>query len=633
MTLISSHDLWLLGEGTHARPYEVFGAHPGMQEGVSGTRFALWAPHARQVWVVGDFNAWEPEAHPMALQGASGIWTVFVIGATCGQHYQFRVCQSNGAIVMKSDPYAFRAELRPKQASVIEGLQRPSQAPTPRRGVSQGFGAPISIYEVHCASWRKADGWRWLRYDELAASLIPYAVEMGFTHLELLPIMEHPFDGSWGYQPVGLYAPTARHGTPAQFRDFVDCAHQHGLGVILDWTPAHFPSDLYGLARFDGTALYEHQDPREGYHPDWHTLIFNLGRPEVCNYLLGNALFWIEQYGIDGLRVDAVASMLYRDYSRRDGQWIANRYGGRENLESIAFLRQLNRRLGVEAPHAITIAEESTAFPLVSRPPSEDLQQGGLGFHYKWNLGWMHDILRYMARDPLLRRYHQRDLTFGLLYAFEENFVLALSHDEVVHGKQPLLGKMPGDRWQQFANLRALLGLMWAYPGKKLLFMGSEWASDCEWNHDSQLPWHLLEGAEHRGLQSLVKKLNTAYRAFPALHEGDHQAPGFTWVAHDDHRHSVIAFERVSGAGEVVLVVCHFTPVPRPAYRVGTALPGYWELVLNTDDLHYGGTGHHYPQQVPIAASAHPWHAKPFSIEIDLPPLAVLWLRPIPLPG
>jgi 1,4-alpha-glucan branching enzyme len=623
--LISSHDLWLLGEGTHARPYEVFGAHPQTDSAVAGTRFALWAPNARQVWVLGDFNDWKPEAHPMSLQGVSGIWAVFIPGAVRGQHYQFRIWQSHGAIVMKSDPYAFRTELRPKQASVIEGLQPPR--PLAEQGVPQGFRAPVSIYEVHCASWRKADGWRWLTYDELAESLVPYAAKMGFTHLELLPVMEHPFDGSWGYQPVGLYAPTARHGTPGQFRQFVDCAHQHGLGVLLDWTPAHFPADLYGLARFDGTALYEHEDPREGYHPDWHTLIFNLGRPEVLNYLLGNALFWIEQYGIDGVRVDAVASMLYRDYSRPNGQWIANRFGGRENLESIAFLRKLNRRLGEEAPQAITIAEESTAFPLVSRPPSEDLEAGGLGFHYKWNLGWMHDILRYLARDPLYRKFHQRDLTFGLLYAFEENFVLALSHDEVVHGKGSLLGKMPGEHWQRFANLRALFGLMWAYPGKKLLFMGSEWASDSEWNHDSFLPWHLLAQGEHLGIQRLVKDLNAVYRAQAPLHQLDHEAAGFEWVAHDDHRQSVIAFLRNDLSGNAVLVVCHFTPVPRPAYRFGVSAEQRWEVILNTDDALYGG-GASIPEAWIAQAVSEPWHGKPFSLAIDLPPLAVLWLRP-----
>jgi len=618
-------DAWLLAEGTHRRPHQCLGAHPRDLQSVAGVSFAVWAPNAQRVSVVGPFNGWDGRRHPMRLRRECGIWELFVPGLGVGELYKFEIRTLSGELLLKADPFAFRSELRPGTASIVQGLP-PVSAMPPERARANGFDQPISIYEVHLGSWRKADGWRWLSYRELAATLVPYARDMGFTHLELMPVSEHPFDGSWGYQPVGLYAPTARFGTPEDFRHFVEAAHAAGLGVILDWVPAHFPSDAHGLTRFDGTALYEYADPREGFHQDWNTLIYNFGRTEVRNFLVGNALYWLEHFGIDGLRVDAVASMLYRDYSRAEGQWLPNRHGGRENLEAIAFLRLMNHTVGVERPGAITLAEESTAFPGVSRPPSADLQGGGLGFHYKWNMGWMHDTLAYMALDPVHRQHHQGDITFSLVYAFDENFVLPLSHDEVVHGKGAMLAKMPGDRWQQLANLRACYGLMFTHPGKKLMFMGCEFAQTSEWNHDLALDWDLLGQPGHLGIQRLVRDLNLVYRGHTALHQLDTEAAGFAWLSHDDAAQSVLAFERRARDGRALVVVCNLTPVPRWRYRVGVPHPGPWGELLNTDQAVYGGSG--------VSSSAGvteplPWQQRPQSLCLDLPPLACIVLQPV----
>ena len=580
-TLIGQTDLWLLAEGKHLRPYEVLGAHPLDVGAVQGTRFALWAPDARRVSVVGDFNAWDGRRHVMRKHHGAGVWEIFVPGVARGAVYKYELVTAQGDVTLKADPMAMRAELRPQTASVVEGL-RPVVPSSADRRAANALDAPISIYEVHLGSWRRADdgqgGTRWLTYRELAETLVPYAVEMGFTHLELLPIHEHPFDGSWGYQPTSLYAPTSRFGSPEDLRFFVEAAHAQGLGVILDWVPAHFPTDAFALARFDGHALYEHADPREGYHPDWNTLIYNFGRSEVRNFLVGDALYWIERFGVDGLRVDAVASMLYRDYSRKAGEWIPNKEGGRENLEAIHFLREANRIVGTERPEAITIAEESTAFPQVSRPPD----MGGLGFHFKWNMGWMHDTLGYLGREPIHRKHHHHEMSFSMVYAYSENFVLPLSHDEVVHGKGSLIRRMPGDDWQRFADLRAAFAMMWAHPGKKLLFMGGEFAQWNEWNAESSLDWHLLDDgplkAMHQGVQRLVRDLNRVLRAFAALHQQDHVPTGFNWLDADDAEHSVYAFLRWARDGQAVAVACNFTPVPRPGYRLGLPHGGAWRM-------------------------------------------------------
>ena len=597
-------DLWLLAEGTHQRPFECLGAHLVCINGVSGASFAVWAPNARRVSVVGAFNQ------------------IFIPDVAQGDLYKFEILGAQGQIAVKADPFAFHAQLRPDTASVVYPL--PPRLPMRAdRGAANAFDKPISIYEVHLGSWRKADGWRWLSYRELADNLVPYAKELGFTHLELLPVSEHPFDGSWGYQPLGLFAPTSRFGSPEDFKFFVDAAHAAGLGVILDWVPAHFPSDAHGLAEFDGTHLYEYADPKEGFHQDWNTLIYNFGRTEVRNFLVGNALYWLERYGIDGLRVDAVASMLYRDYSREEGQWIPNKHGGRENLEAIEFLRRMNHTVGTERPGAITLAEESTAFPGVSRPPSPDLQSGGLGFHYKWNMGWMHDTLKYASLDPVHRRHHHNQLTFGLMYAFTENFVLPLSHDEVVHGKGSLLGKMPGDAWQRFANLRALYGFMWTYPGKKLLFMGGELAQPTEWADGSELSWSLEQQPAHQGVQRLVRDLNRVYKAFPALHQQDVQSGGFDWIAHEDAAQSVVAFVRHGRGGECAVVVCNFTPLPRYGYRIGMPSAGTWRELINTDNVVYGGSGVGNGELNTDAVAAH---HRAQSVVLTLPPLACLVL-------
>ncbi|GHC99177.1 1,4-alpha-glucan branching enzyme GlgB [Pseudorhodoferax aquiterrae] len=623
--LISDTDLWLLAEGTHLRPYEVLGAHAFTRDGVTGTRFAVWAPNARRVSVVGDFNAWDGRAHPMRARPSAGLWEAFVPGVGPGALYKFELEDAQGQLLpLKADPYALAAQLRPDTASQVALL--PARVPaSAEREAANAIDAPISIYEVHLASWRRKpeEGNRWLDWDEFAAELIPYAVDMGFTHLELLPISEHPFDGSWGYQPIGLYAPTSRFGDPAGFTRFVARAHAQGLGVLLDWVPAHFPSDAHGLARFDGTALYEHADPREGFHQDWNTLIYNFGRTEVRNFLVGNALYWLERHGVDGLRVDAVASMLYRDYSRKDGEWIPNRHGGRENLEAIDFLKRMNEVVGAERPEATTVAEESTSFLGVSRPTFA----GGLGFHYKWNMGWMHDTLRYFGREPVHRRHHHHELTFSMVYAYSEQFVLPFSHDEVVHGKGSLLTRMPGDRWQQFANLRALYGYMWAHPGKKLLFMGCEFGQAREWNHEASLDWHLLGDGLHAGVQTLVRDLNRVLRHHPALHAQDSRPAGFEWIEADDAQHSIFAFVRHGREeGQTMLVVCNLTPVVRRDWRLGVPRPGRWHERLNTDSVHYGGSNAGTPWGV-AGTEPIPSHGRTHSVLLTLPPLATVFLE------
>ena len=573
--LIHELDVWLLAEGRHHRPYEWLGAHPVVVDGVAGTRFAVWAPAAHRVSVVGSFNNWDGRRHMMRRRVECGTWEIFIPQVGEGDLYKFEILGADGQLRLKADPFAFRAEMRPHTASVVQRLL-PGVAIDDARRRANALDAPVSIYEVHLGSWQRNERDEWLSYAELAARLIPYAVDMGFTHLELLPVHEHPFDGSWGYQPTGLYAPTSRFGRPEDFRAFVEAARAAGLGVILDWVPAHFPTDAHGLAEFDGTHLYEHADPREGFHQDWNTLIYNYGRNEVRSYLASNALYWIERYAVDGLRVDAVASMLYRDYSRQSGEWIPNIHGGRENLEAIEFLRRTNHLVGTQRPEAVMLAEESTAFPAVTRQPSDDLQGGGLGFHYKWNMGWMNDVLAYMARDPIHRRHHHDQIRFSLMYAFSENFVLPLSHDEVVHGKGALLAKMPGDAWQQFANLRLLYGFMWGHPGKKLLFMGCEFAPREEWNADRALPWQCLDHAPHAGVQRLVRDLNHALQAHPALHALDASPDGFAWIDHSDAAHSVLVFERRAPGGERVVVLCNFTPVVREGWRIGVPQAGTW---------------------------------------------------------
>ncbi len=620
-------DLHLLAEGRHRQIGSTLGAQQATVEGVPGVRFALWAPNARRVSVVGDFNSWDGRRHPMRLLHRAGVWELFVPRVRAGAHYKYEILGADGQLHLKADPVALATEAPPATASVVLG-EAPfgwtDAAWLAERALRQRRDAPISVYEVHPGSWLRVheEGWRSLRWTELADRLVPYVADLGFTHIELMPIMEHPFGGSWGYQPLGLYAPTARYGPPADFAAFVDRCHAAGLGVILDWVPAHFPNDAHGLVGFDGTPLYEHQDPREGYHQDWNTLIYNLGRNEVAGFLIGSALSWIERYHIDGLRVDAVASMLYRDYSRKAGEWVPNIYGGRENLEAVAFLKHFNEVVRELHPDVVTIAEESTAWPGVSRPVAE----GGLGFAYKWNMGWMHDTLHYMEREPVHRAWHHNDMTFGLIYAFTENFVLPLSHDEVVHGKGSLIGKMPGDNWQKFANLRAYYGFMWTHPGKKLLFAGGEIAQWREWNHDGEVDWGLLDSAPHAGVQRLVRDLNGLYRREPALHATDSEPSGFTWVIGDDRANGVFAYVRFGGADDPpVLVVCNMTPVPRHGYRVGVPRAGRWAEILNTDAEIYGGSN--VGNSGAVEAVELPSHGQPASVELTLPPLATIVLR------
>jgi 1,4-alpha-glucan branching enzyme len=617
-------DAWLLGEGSHLRPYEILGATPREHEGVAGTSFAVWAPNAMRVSVVGDFNFWDGRRHPMRLRRECGVWEIFLPHVPEGARYKFELLASDGRLLpQKADPVARQAELRPATASIVAAMP-PVAAPSAQRREANALDAPMSIYEVHLGSWRRKteDDNRWLTWDELAAELVPYAQDMGFTHLELLPVSEHPFDGSWGYQTLGLYAPTSRFGDAKGFRRFVDRAHDAGLGVLLDWVPAHFPTDAHGMAEFDGTHLYEYADRREGFHNDWNTLIYNFGRTEVRNFLVGSALYWLERFDIDGLRVDAVASMLYRDYSRKAGEWIPNVHGGRENLEAIALLRRTNEVIGGERPQAVTLAEESTAFPAVSRPT----YAGGLGFHFKWNMGWMHDTLAYMARDPIHRAYHHGEMTFGLVYAFTENFVLPISHDEVVHGKGSLLGKMPGDRWQQFANLRAYYGFMFGHPGKKLLFMGCEFAQEREWNHDQSLDWHLLADNNHAGVQRLMRDLNRLYRASPALYSQDFNGEGFEWIAHDDAQRCLLSFVRRGRGEERMLVVCNFAPVAHHGVRLGVPEPGTWRERLNTDSAYYGGSNVGTPFSAAASEAVHS-HGRAQSIVISIPPLATVFFE------
>lgn len=612
-------DVWLLSEGTHHRPYEKLGAHPVEVDGVSGVSFAVWAPNAGRVSVVGDFNGWDGRRHVMRFRHECGVWEMFVPHVMPGDFYKYEILTSDGKIQLKADPYAFRSQLRPDTASVVHWLP-PLIASDRKRKDANALDAPVSIYEVHLGSWRlPQDGRRWLSYRELAEQLIPYVRSLAFTHIELMPVNEHPLDDSWGYQPTGLYAPTARFGTPEDFRYFVQTAHDNGIGVILDWVPAHFPADAHGLVNFDGTALYEYGDPKEGIHQDWGSVIYNYSRTEVSNYLVGNALYWIERYGVDGLRVDAVASMLYRDYSRAPGQWVPNKYGGRENLEAIAFLRKMNEIVGVERPEAVTMAEESTSFPSVSRP----VWDGGLGFHYKWNLGWMHDTLAYMHEDPIHRKYHHDKMRFGLMYAYFENFILPLSHDEVVHCKGSLIGKMPGDEWQRFANLRAYYGFMWGFPGKKLLFMGGEFGQYSEWNSNGSLDWNLLQYPLHAGIQRVIRDLNTVYRDFPPLYKQDFDPDGFKWIIHDDLDSSVFSFLRRDENGWFVIVMSNFTPVPRYGYRFGVPEAGWYREIINTDAVIYGGSGIHNNE---LLAQPVPCNGFGWSVEVTVPPLATCML-------
>ncbi len=631
---LTDYDLHLFAEGTHLRLYERLGAHLAEHAGQRGTRFAVWAPNARSVSIIGDFNGWRPGATPMTSRGSSGVWECFVPGVGEGALYKYALAsQHRGYRVEKADPFAFAAEVRPQTASRVADLTTyrwNDAAWVSRRAEHQRRDGPITIYEVHLGSWMRVpeEGNRWLTYRELAERLADYVAGMGYTHVEFMPVSEHPFDGSWGYQSVGYFAPTSRFGSPQDFMHLVDTLHQRGIGVILDWAPAHFPTDEQGLGYFDGTHLYEHADPRQGRQPDWNTLVFNYGRMEVANFLLSNALFWLDRYHVDGLRVDAVASMLYLDYSRRPGEWVANRYGGRENLEAMEFLRRLNVAAHDEYPGALMIAEESTAWPGVSRP----VHLGGLGFGYKWDLGWMHDTLRYMALDPIHRRHHHDRLTFRMLYAFTETFVLPLSHDEVVHGKGSLIGRMPGDDWQRFANLRLLHGAMYAQPGKKLLFMGGEFGQWREWNHDGSLDWHLLREAPHAGLQRLVRDLNTLYRGEPAWHELDGEPGGFAWVDCNDATHSVVSFLRQGrDPDRALLFVLNFTPMPRHNYRIGVPIGGCWEERLNTDAPLYGGSGQ--GNFGAVDASPVSWHGRPYSLNLALPPLAMLVLAPRRSPG
>jgi 1,4-alpha-glucan branching enzyme len=625
---LTDFDLHLFNEGRLFRAYEKFGAHIAEHNGEAGVRFTVWAPNAQQVTVMGDFNGWHPSAHPLSMIGNSGVWQGFIPGIGEGAVYKYRVVsRHNGYESDRADPFGFAAEIRPRTASRvcdIRGYKWSDATWMEVRKYRNAQDAPISIYEMHLGSWRRKpeQGNRWLTYRELAEVLPDYLHDMGFTHVEFLPVTEHPFDGSWGYQTVGYFAPTSRFGSPHDLMYLIDCLHQRGIGVILDWVPSHFPNDVHGLGYFDGTHLYEHDDPRQGFHPDWGTFIFNFGRDEVRSFLISNALFWFDQYHIDGLRVDAVASMLYLDYARREGEWIPNRFGGRENLEAIDFLRQLNTTVYGEYPAAMMTAEESTAFPMVSRPT----YLGGLGFGFKWNMGWMHDMLSYMSKDPIYRTYHHHNITFSLLYAFSENFILPFSHDEVVHGKGSMIGKMPGDDWRKFANLRVLYGFMGAHPGKKLLFMGSEFGQWGEWNHDISLDWHLLGHEPHRGLQRWVRDINTLYRAEPALYELDSDAAGFEWVDANDSQHSVVSFHRRSRSGDVVLVICNFTPMPQTNYRVGVPRRGEWLEIINSDAELYGGSGQGNGGSV--TATPVPMHGQPYSVNITLPPLAMIAFKP-----
>ncbi|MFC3070414.1 1,4-alpha-glucan branching protein GlgB [Phenylobacterium soli] len=627
--LLGPTDDHLLVEGSHRRLWERLGAHPVSHDGVEGVRFAVWAPNASRVSVVGDFNQWDGRRAPMRKRLDSGVWEIFLPGVAEGARYKFEILDAAGDLLpLKADPFGFSAELRPATASVVarvDDFQWTDAAYLAARSQGAAHRKPISIYEAHLGSWRRNEEGGFLSYDELAATLIPYAAGLGYTHIELLPISEHPLDASWGYQPVGLFAPTRRFGDPAGFARFVDAAHAAGLGVILDWPAAHFPVDAHGLYRFDGTPLYEDADERRGFHPDWNTAIFDFGRREVANVLIANALYWLEVFHVDGLRVDAVASMLHLDYSRQPGEWAPNVHGGRENLEAEAFLKALNTAVYAAHPDVLMIAEESTTWPGVSRP----VHQGGLGFGFKWNMGWMNDTLRYISREPVHRRHHHRELTFGLLYAFTETFILPLSHDEVVHGKGSILGRMPGDDWRRFAGLRAYYGFMWGYPGKKLLFMGQEFGQWAEWNFDGELDWNLLQYAPHQGVRRAVADLNRLYRETAALHVGDAEPEGFRWLVVDDEAQSVAAWLRRGDSRDPpVAVVCNFTPVTRGRYRIGLPHAGVWREVFNSDAAEYGGSGH--GNLGSVVAIDEPSHGFPASADIELPPLATVYFQYAP---
>jgi 1,4-alpha-glucan branching enzyme len=629
LPVLTDFDIHLLGEGTHYHSYEKLGAHIMTLNGVQGVHFAVWAPNAKRVSVVGDFNHWDGRRHPMRVLGTAGIWELFIPGLNEGALYKFEIRTKRRQVLIKADPYAFFAEIRPKSASVVSDISTYEWHDAVwlrKRSGQNALESPVSIYEVHLGSWMRVpeEGNRSLTYREMTEKLVRYVREMGYTHIELLPVTEHPFDASWGYQTIGYFAPTSRFGKPQEFMHFVDVCHQNNIGVILDWVPAHFPTDGHGLGEFDGTCLYEHEDPRKGFHPDWGTKIFNFGRKEVKNFLISNALFWCEKYHIDGLRVDAVASMLYLDYSRQEGDWIPNQFGGRENLEAMDFLKSFNQVLHRYYPGILTIAEESTAWPGVSKP----VYLGGLGFSLKWNMGWMHDTLDYFAKDPAHRKYHHNNLTFSLLYAFTENFALVLSHDEVVYGKCSMLNKMPGDTWQKFANLRALYGFMFTHPGKKLLFMGDEFGQWDEWNHEKSIDWHLLEFPPHRSLQKYLMDLNRIYRSEPSLHEVDFDYRGFSWIDFRDTDHSIISFIRHANDPEnFLVVVCNFTPVPRTGYRIGVPVDCLYREILNSDSQIYYGSN--MGNAGGVKADAVRWHGERYSIQITLPPLSVLIMKPL----
>ncbi len=624
---ITDFDLYLFGEGTHFKTYEKMGAHTMTVDGVEGVHFAVWAPNAMRVSVIGWFNHWDGRSHPMQNRGSSGLWEIFIPHLREGDLYKFEIKGRHGFLGQKSDPYAFSSELRPKTASVVWDVHKypwQDQEWVARRRETNWHSSPVSVYEVHLGSWMRVpeDNNRWLTYKELADKLIPYVKKLGFTHIELLPISEHPFDGSWGYQTIGYYAPTSRHGNPDDFKSFVDQCHREGIGVVLDWVPAHFPKDGHGLAYFDGSHLYEHADPRKGEHRDWGTLIFNYGRNEVRTFLMSNAMYWADIYHIDGLRVDAVASMLYLDYSRKEGEWIPNQFGGRENLEAVDFLKKFNELVHAEFPGFLTFAEESTAWPMVSKPT----YVGGLGFDFKWNMGWMHDTLEYFCHESIHRKYHHNHITFSLIYAFTENFILPFSHDEVVHGKGAMLSKMPGDFWQKFANLRVLYSYMFAHPGKKLLFMGMEIGQWDEWNCNKSVDWHLLQYDPHRTLQTLVADLHTIYRENPALYEVDFTWEGFEWIDLHDWEQSIVSFfRRGKNPRDIIVCVFNFTPVPRNGYRVGVPHPGEYEEILNSDAWKYGGSNVVNPNF--IHSDDIPWMNRGWSVPITLPPLGAIYLR------
>jgi len=633
MPVLSDFDLHLIGEGSHYKKYEKLGARVIEVNGIKGIHFAVWAPNAKRVSVVGDFNNWDGRRYQMRVLGTSGVWEIFIPGLDDGEVYKFEIKSKSGEIFLKADPYAFYFEVRPKSASVVYDINRyrwDDSEWLKMRSEKNWLESPVSVYEAHLGSWMRMpeEENRFLTYRELADKLIGYIKDMGYTHIELMPVTEHPLDASWGYQTIGYFAPTSRHGAPEDFMYFIDKCHQNNIGVILDWVPAHFPKDAHGPGYFDGTALYEHADPRKSEHKEWGTLIFNYGRNEVRNFLISSALFWLEKYHIDGLRVDAVASMIYLDYSKKEGEWVANVFGGRENLEAIDFLKRFNEIVHQHHPGILTIAEESTAWTGVSRPT----YLGGLGFSLKWNMGWMHDILEYFSKDPVYRKHHHSNLTFSLLYAFTENFMLVLSHDEVVHGKSSMLGKMPGDMWQKFANLRLLYGFMYGHPGKKLLFMGSEFGQWDEWNHDHSLDWHLLQYEPHQKLQGYIRDLNRLYRIEPPLYEVDFNYSGFEWIDFHDTEQSVISFIRKGKrADDFLVVVCNFTPVPRYNYRIGVPEAGLYKEILNSDSAEYWGSG--IGNAEGILSEDVSWNGKPHSISITLPPLGMIVFKSLPLPG